>query len=60
MLQQHLLVEKRLYEKPNYLEDVFGTYIYPGEDYYDIDGDVVHEDNLKEYFSNDRKEYQPW
>lgn len=34
------------------MEDVYGTYIYPGDGYYDLGNDIVHEDNLKQYLSD--------
>ena len=36
-------------EKPVMLDDYDGTPIYPGEDYYDIDGTIIAEDNLKDW-----------
>ena len=33
--------------------DVFGQEIYVGDKYYDFAGDLVHEDNLEEYFEDE-------
>lgn len=39
-------------------QDVFGDYIYPGDAYYMIEGDCVHENNLHEYFESFKKEME--
>lgn len=42
----------------SFVEDVFGDFIYPGDTYYIINGDRIHEDNLHEYFEDFGREME--
>ena len=43
------------FEEPLF-EDVFGTEVYEGDTYYDFDGELVFEDNLKRWVEQFEKE----
>lgn len=41
------------------LKDIYGDPIYPGERYYEIEGDIISEDNITEYIKDRFGRYAP-